>query len=769
MAKTGALQQRVQGVAMRESASDSRFTYRAFISYSHRDKAWGDWLHKALETYRIPSRLVGTQTAAGVIPRRLNPVFRDREELASAIDLGRQVNEALGQSACMVVICSPTSATSRWVNEEVLAYKRMGRGEHIFCLIVDGEPDATDLPGRAAEECFCPALRFRLDADGQPTTERTEPIAADARSDKDGKANARLKLIAGMLGVGFDALKQRDQRRKLQRMAAVAAIAVVVMTITTVLAVYALISRHQAVIAEHAAVVARQAAQRRQKQAERLVDFMLGDLNTKLQQVNRLDIMQAVDDKALAYFQSLPNTDVNPAELVQRAKAQEKIGSVRMELGELPGALAAYRASTRISSRLAAAAPHDIARQVAYSRTLTFIGYVYWDQGKLADAQRAFERGQRVLRTARTRGGNDPSLLFQLYTLDDNIGHVLEARGQLASARTEYRAGLAAMHALVRLKPHDVDDMSVLGSAHNNLGELALERGDLATAIAQNEANNAIQAGLTQRDPKDNGQLEVTLEARAMLGRGLALAGDTRDGINDLQQAVAMAGQLTRLDKRSAEFTEDEALYSAQLARLERLHGDPAKAQALIHRSLTLFAALTKQDPGNAGWQREYAYALLQRAVESHFRHQETAARTRVQSALRILDPMLAKQPGIRRNLLWTLPARLLLAEVSADAQTAQSLREGVLRAIEAQPSGKADPRVLALQVEALLGLGRKAQARPLIGRLWQGGYRDPGFLARLQRARIDYPPNPAFKAELLVASRRDRAVRLPVAHPVHP
>jgi hypothetical protein len=33
-----------------EDASNPRFTYRAFISYSHRDKAWADWLHKALET-----------------------------------------------------------------------------------------------------------------------------------------------------------------------------------------------------------------------------------------------------------------------------------------------------------------------------------------------------------------------------------------------------------------------------------------------------------------------------------------------------------------------------------------------------------------------------------------------------------------------------------------------------------------------------------------------------------------------------------------------
>jgi len=137
---------------MPDSPSNSGVAYRAFISYSHRDKAWGDWLHKALETYRVPRRLVGQQTEAGVIPRRLAPVFRDREELASATDLGRTVNAVLTRSENLIVICSPAAAASHWVNEEVLAYKRMGRAERIFCLIVGGEPNASAMSGREADE-----------------------------------------------------------------------------------------------------------------------------------------------------------------------------------------------------------------------------------------------------------------------------------------------------------------------------------------------------------------------------------------------------------------------------------------------------------------------------------------------------------------------------------------------------------------------------------------------------------------------------------------
>ena len=70
------------------------FRFQAFLCYSHRDSAWADWLHRALESYPIPPRLVGITTSAGVIPARLAPVFRDRDELPSATDLSAKVSDA---------------------------------------------------------------------------------------------------------------------------------------------------------------------------------------------------------------------------------------------------------------------------------------------------------------------------------------------------------------------------------------------------------------------------------------------------------------------------------------------------------------------------------------------------------------------------------------------------------------------------------------------------------------------------------------------------
>ena len=160
-----------------------------------------------------------------MLPRRLMPIFRDRDELPGAADLGGKIKAALAEPRYLLVICSPSSATSRWVNEEIKLFKAGGGEDRILCLIVDGEPHASDTPGEEALECFPPAVRYRVDANGELTDERTEPIAADARKSGDGRANAKLKLLSGMLDVGYDELKQRERKRRVRRTTRLAAAA----------------------------------------------------------------------------------------------------------------------------------------------------------------------------------------------------------------------------------------------------------------------------------------------------------------------------------------------------------------------------------------------------------------------------------------------------------------------------------------------------------------------------------------------------------------
>jgi hypothetical protein len=205
-------------------------TYRAFLSYSHQDSDAGSRIHKAVENYRVPQDLVGHAGAFGPIPSgRLRPVFRDRFDLAAGHSLNNEIEAALKVSDALIVLCSPHSAKSPYVNEEIRRFKLLGKSERIYPIIVDGEP------GDPARECFPANLRHEFDDEGRSTAQITEPIAADLREKRDGPELATLKLIAGLLGVPLDELRKREvieQRRRQRRLIAVA-------TLMTVLAVAA--------------------------------------------------------------------------------------------------------------------------------------------------------------------------------------------------------------------------------------------------------------------------------------------------------------------------------------------------------------------------------------------------------------------------------------------------------------------------------------------------------------------------------------------------
>jgi WD40 repeat protein len=216
----------------------SSYRYWAFISYSHNDKHHARWLHRAIERYNIPTKLVSHKTPLGEsVPKRFLPLFRDQDELPASSDLGIKIEDALKASRFFIVICSPSAARSKWVNKEIEYFSKLGRQNRIFAFIVDGEPNTGN-----ANECFPPSLRH------------TEPLAGDGRRYADGRINAKLKILSGMLGVGFDSLKKRETIRRRKRLFIGGSLTLFLLCVITVLSFQMIVSKSEAKFAAEAAL-----------------------------------------------------------------------------------------------------------------------------------------------------------------------------------------------------------------------------------------------------------------------------------------------------------------------------------------------------------------------------------------------------------------------------------------------------------------------------------------------------------------------------------
>ena len=101
----------------------------AFISYNHKDQEMAKWLQAKLESYKLPTEIHNEFENS----RYLRPVFRDKTDLNAGI-LSEELKKHLISSKYLVVVCSPNSAKSKWVNDEVKVFLEMGRAERIRSL-----------------------------------------------------------------------------------------------------------------------------------------------------------------------------------------------------------------------------------------------------------------------------------------------------------------------------------------------------------------------------------------------------------------------------------------------------------------------------------------------------------------------------------------------------------------------------------------------------------------------------------------------------------
>ena len=184
------------------------FKYFAFISYSSLDTRWGKRLHRRLEHYRMSSTLCSQH---GWKRTPMRPVFFAPTDIQPG-GLNEELKSRLRASRHLIVICSPNSAQSRWVGEEIKYFHELGRTKNIHFFIVKGQPHSNN----PATEC----INSIVDKLGIP-----EILGANIHEKNHllpwlNKERAYVQLISKLLGVEFDDIWQRHKRLLARKIAA---------------------------------------------------------------------------------------------------------------------------------------------------------------------------------------------------------------------------------------------------------------------------------------------------------------------------------------------------------------------------------------------------------------------------------------------------------------------------------------------------------------------------------------------------------------------
>jgi len=504
------------------------FRYKAFISYSHQDERWARWLQHALESYRVPGRLIGKQGSFGEIPARLAPVFRDREDLSSAASLTESVQHELAAAETLVVICSPAAAQSRWVSEEIEAFAALGRTDRIYTLIVEGDPQAAD----PAERCF-PNVLVEDKGSGA-----LEPLAADARKWADGKVLAKLKLVAGILGIRLDELRQREMQRR-RWLWLISLVSAVLITIIVVLA-----------------ITARIVAENRRSLSQDLVGFKLKQLGGLLNPQVQLDLNELVGNWDVDIQAALPHGDTSDPLLERLAMDLRREGISARDEGRLADALATFQHSRLLLAELYRREIHEQDRLFELGQAEFWEGYIHWDMGELESAKEKFTvYAEITMRLVRANPANAEWVLELVYSLT-NLGYIEKARENSDSENAIQLMQLALEFnqiALVLEPGNDVFRRN-LGPAHANLADAWLSACNLGRALDSQIQRVDLAQEFLAAAPEDNQNKEDLAYALSGMAKVQLKVGLIAQSLENFKESQMLLAELSEQDPKNVEF-----------------------------------------------------------------------------------------------------------------------------------------------------------------------------------------------------------------------
>lgn len=476
-------------------------------------------------------------------------------------------------------------------------------------------------------------------------------------------------------------------------------------------------------------------AQTQRTQAEGLIEFMLGDLRKKLEPVGRLDVLDAVGDKALGYYnaQDLARSDADS--LGRRARALHLMGEIAEKRGKMQEAEQRFKEAAESTAELLARDPKNTQRLFDHAQSSYWVGYAAWRQSKREVAQPRFEEYLHLAQTLVQLEPGKAEWLAELAWAEQNLGVMLVSGNDSRSSLARFESAITLWRKLVRTQPEFRPELGKtlgwLASAQEKLGFFD------ASIVSHGAQLEALRDGGTQ-DRKAQYQEATTLSALSRLelnvGRtsaALALAQTARDAFERL--AAVDQDDLMRVERLC-----NSRLHLAETALTL---GNIQAARSELNALAPEVKRLLNTDAEKPEWvikiQGRHLAALMSLAM---IEGKELA------STRKALAEFLAKHPptatetngaALDVNSRWALAlASLRLGDAWLDIAptSAKANWQAALQHLAPLGENSVEPRVKSLRAHVLLRLGRAQEARALAENLEASAYRHPEWQAELAR-----------------------------------
>ncbi len=465
------------------------------------------------------------------------------------------------------------------------------------------------------------------------------------------------------------------------------------------------------------AVAAQAEAEKRRAQLEDNLEFMLGDLRKKLEPVGKLDILDDVGKRAIAYVNSLEPAKMNVAELTRSAKALNQLGEVRLSQGNTPEALNLFHRAEHFTGEAVKREPNNGTTLLVRGATEFWIGNALWTQ---ASNDEALEHMNRYMLIGERLAKLDPK--NREWVLERAYGHagvaqMLQSKGDFTNALRHYRVALEVKEELSRRDPGNAEAQEEVARAYNKVGSVLYSTGDLLGALEHSRREVAIYRELLIREPKQNTWRQRFASSMGYLGRALAETGQSQAAFGVWQEELAMERQLAALDPSNVNRLRAAAVTARRVAEAEASRGQRESAASYFRESRARIADVVRLAPTRT------LFVVDAAAIDiAYARFIATADKRAAAELLRDVLRRLGSLPqGERGAHVQIADAAVLLGDLEPRSSAAQWKRAET----ELQPlmSSTSAPGELATWFHILVRRNRLPEARAVLDRIERTGY----------------------------------------------
>jgi tetratricopeptide (TPR) repeat protein len=352
-----------------------------------------------------------------------------------------------------------------------------------------------------------------------------------------------------------------------------------------------------------------------------------------------------------------------------------KVGDVLNAQGDLNGALAAYRDAVSVLAELSANDPSNTDWLRALSISQSKIGDALKVQGDQVSAILAYKEVLAVRRRLAESNPSNVTLKRDLAIGLTKLGDVLRILGDLSGAFVVYQESIEVRRELLVLEPSSAIWQRDLGVSLSKMAYVLAGQGDLPGALAANQEVLALQRKLAAADPSNLGWQRDLAVCLSRIGDMQVAQGNLSGALSAFNESLEIRRRLVGLDPLNAGWLRDLGTGLTNVGKVLKTRGDTVGALPLYEEALIARRKLAQADSTNTTWQRDLTSSLAN--VADLYRERGEAPR-----ALAVYREVLDKRRELVRydvtNMWWQRDLTYILNRVG-DALTECGDTEGAL------------------------------------------------------------------------------------------